>query len=77
MKKLALLIGFVSLSWCDEWLQGNLSRELDDVGEVGRNRVWDRFIDVIRTAHGDSLLAGIVGLQRAEARSIKIYDYND
>ena len=39
--------------------------------------MWDRFVaiivfvDVIRTPHGDLLLTGFAGLQRAEARLIK------
>ena len=52
---------------------------MDVVGEVGRNVAWDGFVavivlvDVIGTPRGDPLLAGFVGLQRTETRSIKIY----
>ena len=46
---------------------------------MGRNGQWDGFVDfivlvdVIRTPHGDLLLAGFVVLQRAETRSIIRY----
>ena len=54
-------------------------QELDGVRAVGRNRKWDGFVTVIvlvaviRTQHGDPMIASFVGLQRAEARLIKKY----
>ena len=39
--------------------------------ELGRNEVWDEFVVVIGTPHGDPLLAGFVKLQLAEARLIQ------
>ena len=62
----------VPLSWCDEWIWGNVLRELDGVGEVGRNGGWDIFVAiitftaVIKNPHDDPLR--FVGLQRVEAR---------
>ena len=60
-------------SWCDEWLQGNVSQGLGDVMYVGHNRGWYgfvtviRFFTVIRTPYVDPLLAGFVALHWAEA----------
>ena len=64
------MIRFVPLLWCDEQIWGNVSQELDGVGEVLQNGVWDRFITVIGTPHGDPLIAGLVGFQREEDRFI-------
>ena len=50
---------------------------MDGISEVGRNGGWDRFISaiaffaVIGTPHGDPLIDGFVGLERAEARLVK------
>ena len=54
-------------------------QELDGVREVYRNLNWYiffaviLFVTVIRTPHGDPLLAGFVVLKREEAKLIKRY----
>ena len=54
---------------------------MDNIAEVGHNGGWDGlvsgivFLDFIGAPHGDTLLAGFVRLQRAEARLITKYIY--
>ena len=60
VKNISSLIGFVPLSWCDEWLWGDISRELNGIGKVGRNEGWDGSVSVIGTPHGDYMIAGFV-----------------
>ena len=61
------MIGYVLLSWCDEWLRGDVLRKLDDVWEVGHNVDWYDFFTVIGMAYSYSLLTDFVGLQWEEA----------
>ena len=48
-------------------------RELEGVGEVGRNGKWYRFVAVIIIPNGVPLIYGFAELQRSEARLIKKY----
>ena len=54
---------------------------MENIAEVGHNGGWDGlvsgivFLDFIGAPHGDTLLAGFVRLQRAEARLITKYIY--
>ena len=64
----------VLISWCEEWLWGNVLRKLVAIGEVVFNGGWGRFVaiivfvDVVITTNGDHLISSFVGQQREEAR---------
>ena len=66
------MIGYVLLSWCDEWLRGDVLRKLDDVWEVGHNVDWYDFFTVIGMEYSYSLLTDFVGLQWEEALKINV-----
>ena len=45
---------------------------MDCIGEVGHNGIGDRFVNTIGAPNSDCMLAGFMGLQRAEDIPIKI-----